>query len=423
MAKGFKQGFFILCLLFVLTACRGPAFLPGSGTNSDGRITMTLWYWNRALDDRLLAQVERRFPHVRFQVLKIGGGYDAKLRTSLAGHANIPDIVAINANIATYFPDADQFADLRLLGAGRISQAYLDWKWQQGIAPGGRVIALPMDTGPTALFYRADLFKRAGLPSDPVAVAARLKTWDDYLQAGVRMRQATGGRVHMFDNINNVFTQIMGQSRQQYFDAANHYIGDRAEVRRAWNYAARVHQLDLSAKATSYSTDWSAAISTSSIASFVGAVWMKHRLKDAGPETAGLWRVVPAPGGPGSAGGSFLAVTAASPHPQLAFAIASWLMSAHNQLTAYLDTGLYPSTRASLDSPQLQRPEAFFGGQVTTKIFSQVAANIQPVPNSPDADVVQNVLQRELTLIEMQNMNAQTAWSVAQQQIQRELSH
>ncbi|GER90250.1 hypothetical protein KDW_44120 [Dictyobacter vulcani] len=130
---------------------------------------------------------------------------------------------------------------------------------------------------------------------------------------------------------------------------------------------------------------------------------MKHRLKDAGPRTAGKWRIAYAPGGPGNAGGSFLAVTSASRHPHEAFAVARWLMSAQNQVTAYQDTGLYPSALASLASPELLQPEPFFGGQVTTKIFSQVARQIKASANNPDNDVVQSVLQRELTLIELQD--------------------
>ncbi|GCE23762.1 ABC transporter substrate-binding protein [Dictyobacter kobayashii] len=267
-------------LMLVLGACSGPGFLGAGDGGSAGKITVTLWYWNRAIDDTLIAQVEQHFPQVRFNPLKIGGGYDAKLRTALAGHVNIPDIVGINSNIGTYFPDADQFVDLRTLGANELSKTYLPWKWQLAVAPAGRVIALPMDTGPTALFYRADLFKQAGLPSDPAMVSAQLKTWDDYIRVGEQMQRATNGKIHMFDNINNVFAQIIGQGKQQYFDASNHYVGNQPFVKRAWDYAARVHQLDLSAKATSYSTDWSAAISNNSIASFVGAVWMKHRLKD-----------------------------------------------------------------------------------------------------------------------------------------------
>ncbi|WP_246039295.1 ABC transporter substrate-binding protein [Dictyobacter alpinus] len=414
----------VICLLlFLLPDCSGSSFLSAGDTGNPGKITLTLWYWNRAIDDALIARVQKQFPHIHFRPLKIGGGYDAKLRTSLAGHANIPDIVSINSNIATYFPDEDQFVDIRTLEPPTLKQSYLDWKWQQATTPDGFVLALPMDTGPTALYYRADLFKQAGLPTEPDAVAERLKTWEDYLQAGQQMKQATGGKVFMFDNINTVFNQILGQGNLQYFTAANQYVGNQNHVKQAWDYAARVHQLGLSAKATSYSTDWSAAISNNAIASFVGAVWMKHRLKDAGPKTAGQWRIAYAPGGPGNAGGSFLAITKASQHPQEAFEVARWLLSAQNQVIAYQHTGLYPSALASLDNTALLQPEPFFGGQITTRIFSHVATQIKAAPNNPDNDVVQGVIQRTLNMIELQDVDPQDAWQYAQQQILRELSH
>lgn len=413
-----------LCLLFLcLIGCNVVPF-QGLGLGSvGGKITITLWYWNRSIDDTLIARVEQHFPRINFRPLKIGGGYDTKLRTSLAGHANIPDIAGINSNIATYFPDEDQFVDLRTLATSETQKSYLDWKWHLGTAPDGRVMALPMDTGPTALFYRADLFKRAGLPFEPQAVAAQLKNWDDYTRAGEQMQRATHGRMYMFDNINNIYNQIMAQSSLQLFDATNHYIGKQSHVKRAWDYAAKVHRLALSAKATSYSTDWSAAISNGSVASFVGAVWMKHRLQDTAPATAGLWRVAKAPGGPGSVGGSFLAVMKASEHPKEAFEIARWLMSPDNQVIAYQHTGLYPSAIASLNSPRMLQPEPFFGGQITTQIFSQAATHVLRSNNNANTDAVQYVLQRELTAIEMQNVDPQSAWDTAQAQIQRELSH
>ncbi|GCF11108.1 extracellular solute-binding protein [Dictyobacter arantiisoli] len=410
-------------MLLLLTGCQLP-FLAASeaGLHAD-KVTVTLWYWNRSLDDNLLAQVGRRFPQINFRALKIGGSYDTRLRTALAGQANIPDLVGMNANIASYFPDENQFVDLRTLGATALQAGYLPWKWRQAVAPDQRVIALPMDTGPIALFYRTDLFRQAGLPTDPAAVAAHLKSWDDYIRAGIQMKQATQGAIHLFDNINAVFNQIMAQSPMQYFAAPDRYIGDQSQVRRAWDYAARIHQLDLSAKATSYSTDWSAALSSGSVASFVGGVWLKRRLFDSASNTAGKWRIAPAPGGPGNSGGSFLAVTKASQHPQQAFEIAKWLLSAQNQSISYRDNGLYPSALASLSSPTLAQPEPFFGGQVTTHIFSQIAKHIQPVYTNSQSDVVQNVLQRGLTSIEMQNADPQSAWQDAQQQIQRELSH
>jgi cellobiose transport system substrate-binding protein len=414
----------ICLLLFVLMGCSVAPLFSGAYAGSNGnKIPVTLWYWNKSIDDRLLARVGQHFPHIAFRALKIGGGYDMKFRTALAGRTNIPDLAAINANIAAYFPDDNQFVDIRTLANATLQQDYLKWKWHLAVAPDGHVIALPMDTGPIALFYRADLFQQAGLPSDPVEVAARLKTWDDYIQAGEQMKRASAGRIHMFDSTNDVFTQIMSQSPVQFFDPANRYIGDQSHVRRAWQYAVSIHQKDLSAKAVSYTTDWSAAISNSSVASFVGAIWMKHWLRDSGPRTAGKWRIANAPGGPGNSGGSFLAVTRASPHPKEAFAIAQWLTDTQNQVTAYRDGGLYPSTIASLQNTSLARPEPFFGGQVTGNIFSEVATHIQPVYVGPQDAIVQTVLQGALTLVEMQDAHPQLAWAAAQVQIQRELSH
>jgi cellobiose transport system substrate-binding protein len=412
---------FLLCVLMGCSLI--PLFPTAYAGSNDNKISVTLWYWNKSIDDRLLDQVSQHFPHIAFRALKIGGGYDTKLRTALAGHADIPDLAGINANIASYFPDDDQFVDIRTLANAKLQQAYLAWKWQLAVAPDGHVIALPMDTGPTALFYRADLFQQAGLPSDPVEVAARLKTWDDYILAGEQMKRVTAGRIHMFDSINNVFTQIMAQSPVRFFDTSNRYIGDQMYVRRAWQYAISIHQKDLSAKTAPYTTDWSAAISNGSIASFVGAVWMKHWLSDSGPRTAGKWRITNAPGGPGNSGGSFLAVTRASAHPKEAFAIAQWLTTAQNQVTSYSHTGLYPSTIASLHNKSLARPESFFGGQITTNIFSEVATHIRPVYIGPQTDSVQNILQAALTLVEMQDANPQLTWLATQVQIQRELSH
>ncbi|GER90248.1 hypothetical protein KDW_44100 [Dictyobacter vulcani] len=70
-------------LLFFLLGCGGP-FLAASGDSSDKKVTVTLWYWNRALDDVLIARVQQQFPAIRFRPLKIGGAM--KLRTSLQSY-------------------------------------------------------------------------------------------------------------------------------------------------------------------------------------------------------------------------------------------------------------------------------------------------------------------------------------------------
>jgi cellobiose transport system substrate-binding protein len=411
----------VVLLLIALTGYGFAQALTPMGAGGH-KITLMLWYWNRSIDDSILAQVSRRFPNITLQAVKIGGDYNAKLRTSLAGQSQVPDIVGLNADIATYFPDEDQFVNLLDYGAGAVRHKYLDWKWKEGIAPDGRMIGFPMDTGPTALFYRVDLFKKAGLPTDPRQVATKLATWDDYFNAGKKLQAALPG-VYMLPNINMVFTQVMAQSPTQYKNREGQFIGNQGAAKKAWDLAVKAHQMGLSAKAQNYSNDWNAAVDRGKIASFVGAVWMKQILQDAAPDTAGKWHVAPAPGGAGNNGGSFLGVTRYSQHPKEAFEVIKWLQSPPNQLRAYVDIALFPSTPSVYSNPQMDHPEPFYGGQKTTEVFGESAKHVKPAYFSPDDDIINTVYQQQITNIDTQNANPHRAWQATLHEVQRALSH
>lgn len=401
-----------LSFLMTLTAC--------GGGNTDGKVHLTMWYWNRSISDNLIKQVNQRFPNIELEAVKIND-YDNKVRTAMAGRNGVPDIMGINSNISTYFPDEDQFVDLRTLGADEVKSQYLEWKWNLGIAPDGKMIGFPMDTGPTALFYRADLFAKAGLPTDPQAVSAQIKTWDDYIQAGEKMKTATQGKIFMFDNAGTIYTQMLAQSPKQYFEPSGTYIADQQHIKQYWNEAAKAAKLGLSSKTPLWGASWNQAMSNGLVASFVGAVWMKQVLQDAAPKTAGKWRIAYAPGGAGNNGGSFLGITQYSQYPKEAFEVVKWLQSPENQLVGYKDMQLYPSTLSTLDDPSMHQKEAFYGNEDTTTIFSDTAKKVPQFYLGPANDIVNSALNDQISLIDYQNMNPDQAWISAQQRIQREL--
>jgi len=101
----------------------------------------------------------------------------------------------------------------------------------------------------------------------------------------------------------------MAQSSKQYMDRQNHFIGDQAHVRNAWDISVKVIKSNLTAKTVSLTADWNAVMTNGKVPCFVGAVWMKNFLGPAAPKTKGMWRVCRAPGGAGNSGGSFLGVT------------------------------------------------------------------------------------------------------------------
>ncbi|GCF11584.1 ABC transporter substrate-binding protein [Dictyobacter arantiisoli] len=411
-ARGFLCTLTLFSVLCTLAACT-------SGTAS-GKIHLTMWYWNRSIDDSVIAQVGKQFPNIDLTAEKITD-YDTKVRTTMAGHNGVPDILAVNANLSTYFPDENQFVDLRTLGSDALKSTYLPWKWNLGTTPTGRQIAIPMDTGPTALFYRSDIFAKAGLPTDPTQVTNTLKTWDDYMQAGDKIKQATNGKVKLIDNIATIYGMVLGQQPLQYADRSGKYIGDGGNVKNAWNTAIKMYQQGNSAEVVNWTNDWNAAISNGTVASFVGAVWMKQPLFEAAANTKGNWRVARTPGGDGNNGGSFLTIPAATTHAKEAYQVISWLQNPDNQLTAYKDLQLYPSALETLNNPALNANEDFFGKENTNAVFAEAAKNIPNFYLDANHDVVGQDFVNALGLVSATNKNPDAAWNDAQIAVQRDL--
>ena len=383
---------------------------------------VTLWYWNRSIDPELFRQYERDHPGVRINDQVIGGDYASKLRTTLAGQTFIPDIVAFNDNIATYFRASGEFADLYELGAADVQGQYLDWKWGAGVTADGKMMGFPMDTGPTALFYRTDLFEQAGLPSEPAEVAAQMSTWEDYFAAGQQLAAALPG-VAMLDSGSEVYNTSLRQSADYYVNRDDVYIGNGESIRRSWDLAIQASQAGVVIPADTFTTDWSAAVTTGRLASFNNAVWMGAVLSDAAPETAGLWRVALPPGGAGNRGGSFLGITQASPKKELAFDIIRTIQSAAGQAQGFAELELYPSMPEALDLPILNQPQPFYGDQVTNEVFSAVAEQVPNFYYSPADDVIHPIFTDEVANVTLLGKDANRAWEDAQDRVRREVEH
>jgi cellobiose transport system substrate-binding protein len=390
-------------------------------TASPGRLT--LWYSKDGLSETVLAEAVQRFPADRLNLTPIGDGLKHRLLAAMSGGAYLPDLTMLGDDIASYFPDADQFVDLNTVGAGALKSQYLPWKWASGTTADGHMIGFPIDIGPSALYYRHDLFAQAGLPSEPDEVAAAVSTWDDYFRFGQELLRALPGR-YLLPDTKMVFTYSMAQQPVKYFDRQNHYLGDQGHVRAAWDRALRAFDLGLTAgyggaQDQGQSVDRHAAWNAGKELSFVNACWITGELKQAAPSTAGSWRVCRSPGGAGNQGGSYLAITRYCPRPQDAFAVVSWLLSPENQPRAYLDAGLFPSSPAAFQDPRLLEPEPFFGGQATMAVFARSASEVRPAYFSPWDITISDTYTDELTNVEVAGKDPVQAWADAQTAVNR----
>ncbi|MBD0841366.1 ABC transporter substrate-binding protein [Streptomyces sp. TRM68416] len=392
-------------------------------TGSTGR-NMVLWYWSGGLSDTVVKNAKARYDSaVELRAVQIGGYYRSKLITTMAGNAHIPDIAGLKGeDMASYLPNADQFVDLRTLGAEKFKSQYLEWKWDQGIADDGSMIGFPIDCGPVAHLYQYDVFRKAGLPYEPADVSAELNTWEKFFAAGERLKKRLPG-TDLLTDITSVFENAVNQGSERYVDRDRHFIGDRQHVRDAWALAVEAKRRGIVSNLVSGTPDQLSAIESGRLPSQLGASWATFDIKNGVPKTEGRWRVADMPVRPANNGGSFLSITRACREPERAFEIITWILNAANQAQGYLDAGLFPSTPASYGMRQLREPDPFFGGQVTTDVFGPAAQKIAVAYNSPYDIALGQPVKDEIKNVGVLGKDPEKAWSDAMSKCRRIAKH
>jgi len=360
----------------------------------------------------VLDEAVKKFTKPALKTQEIGGDFKAKLLTTMSGGRGMPDITGVKGeDIASFYPQAKQFVDLNTLGADKIKSQYLDWKWAQATAPDGTQIGIPIDIGPTALFYRQDVFAQAGLPTEPADVAAAASTYDDYFQLGVQLKAKLPG-YYLVKDLATIFGVVIGAATQFYVDEDDTFIGDQAHVRDAWDTAIKALTLGIDGK-VSDSNDYNAAMTKGSLPAQLGAAWMGLDIASGAPDSAGKWRVAANPGGAANIGGSFLTIPKDCAAPDQAFEIISWILSPDNEARGFADASLFPATPASYEMSALTKPDPFFGDQVTIEVFGPQAEKIPVAYNSPYDAPVAAAYYEGLSNIETKGKDPEDAWDDA----------
>ncbi|WP_217428144.1 extracellular solute-binding protein [Microlunatus speluncae] len=413
-------------LLGLGAAALAAGLLPGCGQTSisaDPR-ELVLWYWKRSVSPKLLEQAAQQIPgtDMRLRADTIGGTFDTKLRTSLAGGSYIPDISGINSNASLYFLAEDKFLDFNQYGAKDVEADYYPWKWKLGTTPTGRFCFWPMDTGPTGFYYRSDLFAEAKLPSEPEEVSAQTRTWEEWIEVGQKLR--TNSDRAMVNAGKSLYNQFINASSERYFDDQNRplYENDNSTVRQAWELAMKAIQAGVTAGFTSNTSgDQNSAWVSGKTVGNVEAVWWGEILKDTAPDTAGKWRIASQPVKPGNSGGSFLAVPAACKDPEAAVAFIRWLTSPENQAATFNEIQLFPSTPASFTSGSMKDESGFFGDQDGLAFFAE-AAKAVPTTFVSTYEAQVSFFGKEVDNVETSGKDPEQAWDDAVNQCNKVLA-
>jgi multiple sugar transport system substrate-binding protein len=314
------------------------------------------------------------------QLENVGTGNDhyTKLQNAIKAGTGAPDVAQVEYYALPQFALSDAFVDLTEFGAANLEDEYTKSTWGS-VAIDGGIYALPQDSGPMAMFYRADVFERLG-----IAVPT---TWDEYIAAAEKIHAADPNAYITNDVGDAGFTTSMiwqagGQPYRVDGENVTVDFADEGSTKWAdtWN---RLLQNDLVAPVPSWSDEWFQALGDGSIATLVIGAWMPANLESGAPAGAGQWRVAPMPtydGSPAAAenGGGGDAVLQQSENKLVAYGFLEFMNGAEGA-AIHAENGGFPSTVADLEADAFLDVESeYFGGQKINEVLVQAAKDVVP---------------------------------------------
>ncbi|MEU4364644.1 extracellular solute-binding protein [Promicromonospora sp. NPDC023987] len=370
-----------------LTAC-GAAEGSEGGSEEDGPITLKVATFNDfGYTDEMLAEYSEEHPNVTVEHVKAATTDDARsnMTTKLAaGGEGLADIEAIEVD---WLPELMQYPDLFTdMADPELDGRWVDWKVQQATTPEGKVIGYGTDIGPEAICYRADLFEKAGLPTERAEVAELLggedATWEDYFAAGREFVKESD--VAWYDSAAGTFQGMVNQLPAAFEDPETGEpkdLGENTEVKDIYDEITASVDDDLSAGLEQWGDDWVAGFQADAFATMLCPAWMTGPIEQNSGGIEG-WDIADVfPGGGGNWGGSFLTVPASGENTEAAKELAAWLTDPAQQTKAFESAGTFPSQLEAQDSEAVQSfTNPFFNDAPVGEIFSTRAQKIDGAP-------------------------------------------
>lgn len=350
---------------------------------SEGPVELTFTTWVPGMDQVVeLWNTENPDIQVQVQTGPNGnsGTYQNFFNQIQAGNA--PDLGQIEYDALPNFRVQDGLENIaECEGIADAQDQFVDWTWGQvTFGEEGSVYAIPQDSGPMAMYYRADLFEEAGIEVPT--------TWEEYAAAAEQIK-AQGSYITNFPKTDvNWFAGMVWQNGGQWFanDGESWDVNlTSPESEEVATYWQDLLSKDLVSTLPSFSDEWNASFNTGQQWTWVSAVWGATTLSDGAPDTSGKWAVAPMPqwedGGEaaGNWGGSSTAVLKGSDHPAEAAKFALWLNTDPEALALANELGgLYPAATSATELEAFAGGVEYYGGQKIYDVFADASANVNP---------------------------------------------
>jgi lactose/L-arabinose transport system substrate-binding protein len=257
----------------------------------------------------------------------------------------------------------------------------------------GRQYSVPLESRPFVLYFRKDVFARAGFPDDPKLVDLQVATWDDFLEVCRTIKARADVPCFASQKAQNngrLYEMMLAQQGRGYFDAQGNVTVDSPENIATLETLARFWEAGVVSDTLEWTDAWYAELAGRDQP--VAAVFDSSRLGPAlktwiAADQPGIWGAARIPamkaGQARSAGdgGSSLVISAHSHNMNAAWAFVEYLTTrTESQLRLAQREEFFPAYQPSYFQPQFDHPDPFFGGQPVFRLIAETAVQAPAAP-------------------------------------------
>jgi arabinosaccharide transport system substrate-binding protein len=394
----------ILLLFFV---CLG--FAGGSKEKTEGAkaTKMSMWVFNALHRTFYLDRLEswnKEFPNKQIDLtVEEYPNQDMhnKLLLSFQSGVGAPDLVDININYFSNFMKGD----IQLVELNRIVDPVKDKFIQSRFdiySKDGKVYGLPTHVGATVVYYNKEIMDKAGVDFN------KIKTWDDYIEAGKKVVAKTGVPMTSFEVIDQrPFWPMIVQRGGDYLDKNGKVILDSEiniktlEAMYDMMYKHNI-AIPMPGGATNVEEFWP-FMNKGGQASLIMPMWYMSRFINYMPDLKGKIYVRPMPiwepGNKRSAGmgGTGTSVTKQSKYKDLAMDFLAYAkLTRESNIKLWTILRFDPPRWDVWDAPELQAQDPYFGNESVFKVLLDMKDEIVSPNNGLLSSAAQDLVRSQV---------------------------
>lgn len=369
-------------------------------------VEIKVWVYSGGWEDPV-KKFESLNPGVKVNIQTFDYAASNESYTKALASGNGPDVLAIDSGFFGQYTVNGVLQDLLQppFLAGKYEKDFSRSSWESNMSVDGRkLLALTFLTSPYVTFYREDIMRENGFPSDPEELGKYMEKAENLMAIANKLKRKDQ---YIFQWPTDI-PDLMGASTG-IFDRQLGFVRDTDLFVKGLDIAKEAHRLGLEAQVSIWNEDGKQAIKKGQLVMVLNlGSWGTSTIQNYAPEQMGKWRIT----------NPVLCINAWSSSTKLAINAQSqnkeWAWKFIEFIATHQDKGedvdMVPGYISARKNPKnMSRKSEFLGGQITYPLYEQLVENMREYKMTPLDDKAIEVFRKEVSDIVSKNIDSSSA--------------